>query len=81
MYQTYVDGWRNMPPYFIATNTLSPSLSTTPGSDGSNLSAIIGGAVGGICLLLLIDTILCLIWLKKQSDGEDDYILVLLMLV
>ena len=46
-----------------------------PGSDDSNLLAIIGGAVGGICLLLLIDTILCLIWLKRQSDGEDDYIL------
>ena len=76
MYQPYVDCWRCMPPYFIAT-----TLSTTPGSDGSNLSAIIGGAVGGICLLLLIDTILCLIWLKKQSDGEDDYILVLHMLV
>ena len=48
---------------------------TIPGSDDSNLSAIIGAAVGGITLLLLIDTILCLIWLKRQSDGEDDYIL------
>ena len=48
---------------------------TIPGSDDSNLSAIIGGAVGGITLLLLIDTILCLIWLKRQSDGEDDYII------
>ena len=49
-----------------------PCLPTMPGSDDSNLSAIIGGAVGGINLLLLIDTILCLIWLKRQSDGEDD---------
>ena len=46
-----------------------------PGSDDSNLSAIIGAAVRGITLLLLIETILCLIWLKRQSDGEDDYIL------
>ena len=52
-----------------------PCPPTTPGSDNSNLSAIIGAAVGGITLLLLIDTILCLIWLKRQSDGEDDYIL------
>ena len=59
-----------------------PCPPTTPGSDDSkNQSAIIGGAVGGICLLLLIDTILCLVWLKRQSDGEDDYILKLLMLL
>ena len=61
-----------MPPALFTSTTLSPCPPTTPGFDDSNLSVIIGGAVGGICLLLLIDTILCLIWLKRQSDGEDD---------